>query len=62
MEEYGWYSGDELGVTLNKLCLKVMCGTKLCLVCMAKTQAHTVWKGSTQLIDVTTEQIKKGME
>ena len=62
MEEYGWYSGDELGVTLNKGCLKDQCRTKLCLVCMARKHACTVWRGSTELIDATTEQIKNGME
>ena len=61
MEEYGWYSGDELGVSLNKGCLEVMCGTESCLVCLAMKQAKTVWKESTKLIDDTTKQIKKGM-
>ena len=62
MEEYGWYSGDELGVTLFKGCSNIMCWTKLCLVCRAKKHACTVWKGSTELIDDTTKQMKNGME
>ena len=62
MEEYGWYRGDELGVTPNAGCLKHFCGTKLCLVCMARNHARTVWRGATELIDATTEQIKNRKE
>ena len=54
--------GRRVGSDPQQMVPRGHCGTKLCLVCMARNHACTVWRGSTELIDATTEQIENGME
>ena len=58
MEDYGWYSGDELGMVLNRGCLKDKCENQKCLVCVAKLPARQYWRTATTELDEVTEQIK----